>query len=311
MGVDGNTPQAGRGEDAPGAAETLRAILERFSLPSSEAKTLVALVRLGSGTPAQLCPLTGISRPNLYPVLESLAHRGFIHKMPGRNAVWAAPEREELLARLQRDEAQRAKAALADLSTAREALATMPAGFERAAQIFRVSDEATGGVLYLEALGSVQDEILVWNRGPYPGDIGVPDELVAAMARGVKARALWEADEFNGADAMQLLAAFAQCQELGVDQRVVDSLPHVLAILDRAVVLVSVPDDEGGELPYPGHLFVRNKAFATSMAAAFDHFWEAQATSASTSGGGEVAGSIAAELASTAIGRAEKDTATK
>ena len=307
MGADGNTPQRGHGEDAPASAETLRAILERFSLPSSEAKTLVALVRLGAGSPAQLCPLTGISRPNLYPVLESLAHKGFVHKLPGRNAVWAAPEREELLARLQRDEEQRADAARADLSEARAALAAIPAGVERAAEIFRVSDEATGGVLYDEALASVQHEILVCNRGPYPGEIEVPPELVEALARGVKARAIWETGDMGGEDGEQLLAAFSRCHALGVDQRVADSLPHPLAILDRSVVLVTVPADEDGDIPYPGHLFVRNRAFGASMAAAFEHLWDgSRSHQVSKSGGKAVRGSVKSRVVSSAPGQSAR-----
>jgi len=265
--------------------------LEALSFTGYEARILVALLRLGSATIRQLSEATGIGRTNLYPVLDSLQTRRLAQRLPGRYSLWACPAPAEVLAVLEEEEEARAAAAQEAFRHAEEArtavaresfrrrleeakadLDQLPLGAEQTAAVITVNDDARVGAAYLEAVASVEGEILVFNKGPYPGDMTEPaPEVLDCLARGVRARAMWQSFELDDPGIRSVVEGFA---EAGVDQRLVDALPVGMAVLGDKLVLLRLPPDEDTQASVDFHTAsVRNRAMSHFASAAFDHFW--------------------------------------
>jgi DNA-binding transcriptional ArsR family regulator len=85
--------------DRDSIVEQLRALLEGFSLTGYEARVLAALVRLRQATAKQLSARTGISQPNVYPALDSLATKNLVQRRPGSTVTWLSPGAEEVVTR--------------------------------------------------------------------------------------------------------------------------------------------------------------------------------------------------------------------
>ncbi|MEJ7764823.1 MAG: helix-turn-helix domain-containing protein, partial [Acidimicrobiales bacterium] len=169
--------------------------MEGFSLSPSEAKALVAMMRLGSATPVQLAPVTGIDRTNLYRLLENLQHRKLIRKSPGRNSVWVAADRKEIVLRLRQRVQERNRADHVALERLEGVLEHVPVAQDRAVAVVQVTDEVSNAYRYYDAVSVVTSELLVFNRGPYVGEMMMDPAVSAALARGVKSSALWQHHE--------------------------------------------------------------------------------------------------------------------
>lgn len=246
--------------------------MEHLSLTGSEARTIVALLRLGTATLSQLSQTTGISRSNLYPVLDSLHERGLARRHPGRYAVWSSAPPAEVLAVLEADEAARLAAAgdalQRRLQEARDVLAELPAPAQRAASAITVVDVARSIVIYGEAIGTVESEVLVLNRGPYAGDVEPSEDVLEALERGVRARAIYQSFELEDPKLRHCADVYGSA---GVDQRVVDTLPVSMAVLGDELVLLTPPTDDGAA---EQTAVVRGTAMVELMRAAFEHLWQ-------------------------------------
>jgi len=272
-----DSPPKGPGDrlDAGGDRSTRlqQLLLEASSLTGSEARVIVAILDLGTATLKQLAEATGIDRSNIYPVLDSLAARGLCERLPGRNAVWECPEPKEVLARLQRGEEVSWQAALEvaarKFEEAGALLAESPSDIEEPA--IELVDITRSGVTYLEAMESVEAEVLVLNRGPYGGDVEPSQTVLDALARGVKARALWVSAELDGADPQVRLCADVYAHA-GVDQRVVDNLPAAMAVIGQDMALVSLPGTASSRSPKGAT--VRDAGMVALLSAGFEHLWE-------------------------------------
>jgi len=254
--------------------EQAQALLEQFGLTGSDAKTLVALIRLGTGTVNQLAPLTGIVATNIYRHLESLQKQQLVDKSSGRNAVWSVVGREELLARLRQREAEKFRGTEEALEQFRTVLEEVPEAEETARAVIQVTDEVSAGIRYCEAVASASTEILSFNRGPYAGEMKLDPNIVASLARGVRARAVWQADEVYGSGSKQALECAIAYAEAGVETRVVDQLPLSLALIDRSMVFLRLPGDEPSDLPYVATAAVENRSLAEFMVPRFEQLWD-------------------------------------
>jgi len=178
-------------------------LAQTTSLVGSEAKTLSALLRLRTATLKQLSENTRISQSNICSVLDSLALKGLCRRLPGRYAIWECAQPEEVFSRLSAAEDERINAAreLAQRSLA-EAKTLFEAGRESDAEGpdtgAVIVDAPQLGVLFEETFASV-DSVLVLNRGPYIGDLdpGAQGPVMKALARGLKAKALYQHDELG------------------------------------------------------------------------------------------------------------------
>jgi len=248
-------------------------LVEAGNLTGAEARVLVVLLGLRTGSLKQLSEATGTSRSNIYPLLESLSAKGLCRRRPGKHALWECPEPKEVVARLRGAEEARLHAGL-------EAAAQ---GFDEAEAIvadpfsgnedppITLEDDARLGALYLDAMASVEAEVLVLNRGPYPGDLAPNPSVLEALARGVKARALYVSAELDAPDGQLRQCADAYA-EAGVEQRVVDSLPVAMAVIGEETALLSMPGRSAGAAVRAAA--IRHDGVVELLTAAFDHLWE-------------------------------------
>jgi len=259
------------------APSGLRRLLEEeTSLTGNEAKAMVALLRFRTASLRQLSEATGIRRSNMHSVVDSLSGKGLCRRIGGRFSVWECSDPVEVLARLRALEKARLEEAGQRLERTFENAAALLADFsssaDESAAPITVVDDARAAAMYAEAMASVDAEILVLNRGPYAGDLELEPDVLEALARGVKARALYLSAELDGPDGQLRRCADAYA-EAGVEMRVVDSLPAAMAVIGDEVVLLSFPAPDG--LPSaPGHsAAIRHKGMVGLGTAAFEHLW--------------------------------------
>jgi len=271
QGGQGDYPLAGGGGLDFGRLEHT---FESLWLTGMEARTMVALLRLGAAMVAQLSHLTGISRSNLYPVLDSLGANGLCQRVPGRTAVWVSPEPHEVFAILQAGvEARRESArrsAVHHLGEAQALLAALPETKRNEAPITLV-DDARLGLLYNEAMASVDTEILVLNRGPYAGELEADSAVLAALARGVKARALYVSGELDTIEGLKQ-GADVYARE-GVELRVIDRLPAAMAVIGHETVLLALPSSDASSVVASSGAVIRHQGMVELQAAAFEQLW--------------------------------------
>ncbi|HUP68809.1 MAG TPA: helix-turn-helix domain-containing protein [Acidimicrobiales bacterium] len=263
----------------PQAAE-LCPILEDLGLASYEARVLIALARAGEATAAQLGELSGISRPNVYAPLESLEAKGLAERRTGKVARWGAPPMADIIGRLQATQEQRLKDQLSRVETlageaARRFAAGLAADAPRTgnAHVQFAVDDIQLGLFYERLITEATTEVLVCNRGPYPGEMIVSPEVIDALARGVKARALYRSAELEGEQAEALRRTAEAYQDAGVEARIVDDLPLVAAIFDGRFVLLGLPDPADPDALSVTDLMVDHPAFAAWCKAAFEQLW--------------------------------------
>jgi len=173
-----------------GGSSPLRQLLvQAGNLTGPEATVMVALLELRTATLKQLSEATHIARADIRSLLDQLYAKGLCQRLSGMQAVWECPEPKEILGRLRRAEEARLQAALETAARSfDQAEAQLTASGETDPPISFV-DDARLGVFYVEAMESVDSEVLVLNRGPYPGEVEPDPAVLDALARGVRARA--------------------------------------------------------------------------------------------------------------------------
>jgi len=245
------------------------------NLTGSEARVLGALLLLRTGTLKQLSEAAGINRSNIYPMLDSLSGKGLCERLPGKYAVWQCREPREALARLRRAEEARLQ----------ETLETIGRGFEEAERMLdgpvpgavgapiELVDDAQVAVVYLEALASVEGEVLVLNRGPYPGEVEPSPPVLEALARGVRARALYVSSELDAPDGSLRSCADAYA-EAGVELRVGDSLPLSMALMGEKTALLALPNPDASSAVEAHAATIRHEGMVELLSAAFEHLWD-------------------------------------
>jgi len=269
----GGQGAAGGGGD-PGPLQEV--LIQAANLSGSEARVLAALLGLRTATLKQLSEAADFaSRSNLYPILESLSAKGLCQRLPGKYAIWQCPEPEEVLGRLQRAEEARLDAARETAGRGFDKARRMLAGSSAAAEDppIILDDDARMVTRYQEAMESVEGELLVLNRGPYPGDLEPDPGVLKALARGVKARALWVSAELDAPDGQARLCA-AGYAEAGVETRVVDSLPVSMAVIGEDTVLLSLPNRNVSS-PVAAHgATISHDGMVELLSAAFERLWD-------------------------------------
>ncbi|HET7487135.1 MAG TPA: helix-turn-helix domain-containing protein [Acidimicrobiales bacterium] len=271
------------------AALGIRRELEDLGLSPYEARVLLALLRLGSATSAELAQASGVPRTSAYQVLEELGRKRLVEQVPGgRAAVWACPGVDLVFDRLDAAQEERLREHRTVTARLRKELA-QPAPPTAAVtppfvHLMRGATEVRA--VYDRLLAGARDEVLVFNRPPYsttdaetrltPDDRTGQDEVnpivLAALRRGVRFRVLYVASHWEAPDAEPFRAAMATYHRAGVEGRLVDELPLKLAVADRAAVLTALPDPVQ-EIGYPTNLFIDHAGFAALQADGFDHRW--------------------------------------
>lgn len=257
--------------------ESLLHEFEQLDLSPYESRLLLALLRLGSANSAQLARHSGVPRTSTYQVLEELNRKGLAQRLSVDGpAVWACPGREEVFDRLDAAEEERLRRHRARTAHLREMLAeTFPETPEAAVPYVHVIQGAAQvSNIYDRLLNDAAEELLVFNRPPYslPPD-RVNQAVIGAVRRGVKSRALYQADLWSDPDTQGFRAAMEAYHSAGVEGRLVDDLPMKLAISDRRVALLAMTDPVLPEIGFPTTILVEHPGFAALQAEAFERLW--------------------------------------
>jgi sugar-specific transcriptional regulator TrmB len=270
--------RAGRHEPDLGSLPvTLLRDFEELGLNGSEARVLLALLRLGSGSSTQVARLSQMPRTAVYPVLEELSIQGLVVRVAGETpAVWATPGRDKVLDRLREVHEENFRVLQDKVEQARLALAQVlpetPSVALPFVHVIHGASEARR--VHERLLAEAESEVLVCSRRPYPWSSRELRQIVASVTdRRLSVRLLYEAATMESPGALAFRLASEACGELAVQARVVDDLPIRLAIVDRAKVLLGMsgPDDPGGGSPTT--LFVEHPGFAHLQAAGFESLW--------------------------------------
>lgn len=250
--------------------------LEDLGLTSAEARVLVALLGLGSAGATQVAAAAGIHRPNVYPVLDALAARGLVGRLPGRGRIWAPARTEEVLESLyaaEQDRLERLEAKRPVLRGLLDSLGSTPTP-DAPAAVTVVAGITETAKAYDALLASARDEVLVFNRPPYGQATFEPSVDVATLlGREVTIRVLYRAVDVEGPEVAEARVEVDAYVSMGVEVRTADDLPTKLAVIDRRAVLVAMMDPSSTEGRFPPSLHVVEAGFAASQGAVFDHYW--------------------------------------
>lgn len=293
---------AGENDVSGGAPPALVRAFHDVGLTANEAKVLVALVRLGQANTVQLARVTGVTRTNIYQVLDALAARDLAERVPGAvPAIWTTPRGDELLARLDAQEEAAVAARVAAFRQRRSWLAKVLA---------EAAPENTGGGLpyvhliqgsapvkraFDRLLSETNRELLMFTRPPYTAEARKVNPAVLDMlARGVRARVLYEALPWDHPDAELFAAIHRAYHAAGVEARVVERLPIKLVVADHKAAMLAMVDPVLGEDGFPTTLLIEHPDFAATQAEAFERLWE-RGTPVATEAEGDTAGDGAAD----------------
>lgn len=271
--------------------DQVRSAFEAFGLNGHQARVLLALLRLGSASPAQLARLAGVHRTSAYPVLQELRARGLSQQVPGQSALWTSPGRDEVLNLLRTAHEERLREVKSRIETTRELLAeVVPDNQTATVPYVQIISSATHArTLYDRLLADAEDEVLVLNRPPYSNAVEktkadrsfveafgrdeINPAVLEALDRGVSIRVLYEAASWEDPEAESFRAAMAAYHRAGVQGRVVDELPMKLVTADRRATLFALADPVLREVGFPMNLLVEHAGYAAFQADAFEYRW--------------------------------------
>lgn len=101
---------ASDGHSIPKVPESVSWELQELGLYSYAARLLLALLRVGSGSSAQLAELSGVPRTSVYRVMKALTEQGLVEAVPSFGpAVWTYPGWEVVVDLLDAAEEERVR----------------------------------------------------------------------------------------------------------------------------------------------------------------------------------------------------------
>lgn len=271
--------------------DQIRSAFEAFGLNGHQARVLLALLRLGSASPAQLARLAEVHRTSAYPVLQELRARGLAQQVPGQSAVWTSPGADEVLNLLRTAHEERLREVKSRIEATRELLAQVVPDTQAPTvpYVQIISTAAHARTLYDRLLAEAEHEVLVLNRPPYSAAVErnkadrsfvessgrdeVNPVVLDALARGVSIRVLYEASSWKDPEAESFRASMAAYHRAGVQGRLVDELPMKLVMADRRATLFALADPVMREVGFPMNLLVEHEGYAALQADAFEHRW--------------------------------------
>lgn len=277
------TKPTGKKKTAPSAtltipmSERLVRELEALDFSPYEARILLALLSLGSGNTAQLSQVSGVPRTSTYQILEELNRKGLAQRLAGDGpAVWGSPGRDAVFDLMDAGEEERLRerrertARLRDLVD--EAIPVDSTGTGPYVHIIQGARHVSR--MYERLVSEATHELLIFNRPPYSGGAEeVNPKVLEALQRGLKARVLYQRPQWRVKGADGFRAAMAVYHAAGAEGRLVEELPLKLAIVDRRVALLAMPDPVLAELGFPTTLLVEHPGYAGLQADAFLHRW--------------------------------------
>lgn len=269
--------ESGAGAGQVGVTEALQHEFEALGLSPYESRALLGLLQTGSATPAKLAQLADVPRTSTYQVLEELKRKGLAERVPGEGpAVWAASDRDDVLARLEAIQEAKLLQHKARAERVRKLLAeSVPAAAAPNLPFVRiVHDPSTIRPLYEQLLRGARSELLVFNKPPYSWKLGTPNPVVLETARRISTRVLYEDMQVRDPLREGWRLEMETYHAAGAQARVVDYLPVKLAVFDRTTAILSLDAPGMANVGFPTVLFVEHPGFAAVQADAFDRLWD-------------------------------------
>lgn len=262
--------------------ELLVSEFEHLGLSPYEARVMVAMLKLGSATTAQLEAVAKLPRTSTYKVLNTLAMKRLAERLPGDGpAVWVPAPRDQVLDRLYEAEQDAKEQHLRSLQARRDhARALLAQAFPDVADVpppfvHLLHGAAQMKRVYEQSANNCRTELIMFTRPPYSWSFPNPNRAVLDMLlRGVKARVLYEEAQWHDPGAEAFRTEMEIYHRAGVKARLAKSLPIKLIIFDRRVTLLNmaIPDTPDGG--YPTTLHIEHEGFAEVQADAFERRWE-------------------------------------
>ncbi len=256
--------------------EALLRELQELDLSVYEARTLIALLKLGSANSADLARHSGVPRTSTYQVMEELNRKGLAQRLPSAGpAKWATPGRAEVVERLDALMDERLRQQKERTARLGELLASSfpDAPLTSTAEV-QVLPAAQVPNAYARILVDTKSELLVFNRPPYSKGPGhVNPGVLEALRRGVKSRTLYETSHWHDPAARAFREAMNEYHRAGVLGALVDELPVKLVVADRRVALVALTGGADPDADLQASLLVEHAGFAALQAEAFDALW--------------------------------------
>jgi sugar-specific transcriptional regulator TrmB len=256
--------------------DAYRAKLESFGLSSGEAQIYLVLLRSGGTLGASaLARATRIPRTGVYPLLNSLIHKGIVEAEAGYGSRFTAippthalpsliaRERDEHLEKL----SQRERLA-GDLIGELESIIE-PTADNAEAEVIQVLRDPRAVAQRFERLElEAQREVDVFVKAPiFISAEGNPAQQ-KAQRRGVRFRGVYERAAI---ETPQNKPSLAKWIAAGEEARIYDGeLPHKLAIFDSEIVLMPLIRPHQPTKT----VMIRHPQLAQSLTIVFEHFWQ-------------------------------------
>ena len=256
---------------------------EEFGLGGQEAAVVLALLQLGTANTAELAKSSGITRTNVYRVLEWLAARGLAIRVAAEGAaLWTSPGRNGILDIIYAEHEERLREIALRAARLRERLAvTFPdsPGNRPLPQIHLMHKASETQRTYKRLLEESSTEVLAFVRQPFAwtdwARLEIPSPYLGPLGRGVTVKTLYEKAAVDDPAASALRTELESCARAGEQLRIYDgTLPMKLSIFDRRISLVAlVPAGQIPQKGFPATMVVDDLGFAEVQAAAFDRYW--------------------------------------
>lgn len=254
--------------------EALAIEFKSLGLGPSEARVLVALLREGSATGAQIAEYTDLPRTNSYPLLKTLEAKGLATRIPGDGPVrWMPAPYEAVLDNLeaalvtsQQDELRQHRERSNHL---RERLAET---MSRGTTVPKLSLRIENGTVrsrkeYEGLLREARTEVLLfsWPRSQLPN--ATDEGLLAVLKRGIGVRVLTHA----GAEPLTSDVRQAYL-DAGLQLRVSAVRVPSMVIVDARMAMTSLDDPNDHDAPKKAVVF-DHPEYAALQTGAFEHLW--------------------------------------
>lgn len=250
--------------------------LQQVGLNAYEARSYLVLVGHPRFKALELAARAGVPRQKIYEVLDSLVERGFAQVVQEKTKLFSAVEpglaipgylerQKETMEQELLDQRRYGTALAQEL---RAAYAEGQGGRGTLDYLRIVSESSQIAIHYRSMLAAVEGEYVEFSRPPYAVD-PLDEQLVKEAAqRGVRCRILLEAgaltDEHRG--------RLDDYNAVGIETRLVDSLPMKLAVFDDSQGLFALLDPVITRPAWTAVVFDHH-GFAEAMSALFEERW--------------------------------------
>ena len=261
--------------------ERLAREFEDLGLGPAEARVIVALLQLGSAKSAQVAKAANVPRTGIYQLIESLQEKGLVLRVPaGGPAMWTTPGQDKILDRLHSAllaaQQERVQQHALRATILRELLAeALPAPEPvNLPFVHAITCPAEMREHHERLFQQATQEALAFTRPPFSTE---PDNAytstMAALARGVSMRAIYQAAQTEDPEATAFRASADGYAAAGVQARVVDVLPVKLLVVDRKVAILALDNPQPHIEGLGITLLIEHPGFATLLAELFEHYW--------------------------------------